>query len=234
MTHAPHSTPLGALSLVVGALLAATSAPAEAQAPQAPEASMTDLVTMRREEKLARDVYLALAERHDLPIFEHIAGAEQRHMDAVGRLLARRDLADPIEGLERGQFGDPRFDRLYAELLAAGATLEGALRVGLRIEEMDIDDLREALDGTVEPDVQFVFSNLLRGSRNHLRAFHRQLARRGGTYTAQHLSQAELERIAASAHEPGPGGGRGRGRHGRGRGQGMGRGHGMGGGCCGG
>ena len=41
--------------VVVGALLAATSAPAEAQAPQAPEASMTDLVTMRREEKLARE-----------------------------------------------------------------------------------------------------------------------------------------------------------------------------------
>ena len=82
-------------------------------------------------------------------------------MDAVGRLLARRDLADPIEGLERGQFGDPRFDRLYAELLAAGATLEGALRVGLRIEEMDIDDLREAL--AVPEDVAQVETRRLSG-----------------------------------------------------------------------
>ncbi len=42
---------------------------------------------MWEEEKLARDVYLALADTWQLPIFGNIAGAEQRHMDLVWKLI---------------------------------------------------------------------------------------------------------------------------------------------------
>ena len=38
---------------------------------------------MREEEKLARDVYLDLANHWSIPVFGKIAQAEQRHMDAV-------------------------------------------------------------------------------------------------------------------------------------------------------
>jgi len=40
----------------------------------------TELVYMREEEKLARDVYLTLTDTWQLPIFWNIAGAKQRHM----------------------------------------------------------------------------------------------------------------------------------------------------------
>ncbi len=60
-----------------------------------------------------------------------------------------------------------------------------------------------------------VFENLNRGSRNHMRAFVGGLQRQGATYTAQHISQDELEAILESDHERG---GNGRGRGGKGQG----------------
>jgi len=42
---------------------------------------------MREEEKLARDVYLALYQKWNLRIFWNIAASEQRHMDAIGTLM---------------------------------------------------------------------------------------------------------------------------------------------------
>ena len=41
------------------------------------------LLFMRKEEKLARDVYLVLFDKWGLRVFENIAQSEQRHMDAV-------------------------------------------------------------------------------------------------------------------------------------------------------
>ena len=41
------------------------------------------LLFMRKEEKLARDVYLVLFDKWGLMVFENIAQSEQRHMDAV-------------------------------------------------------------------------------------------------------------------------------------------------------
>jgi hypothetical protein len=46
-----------------------------------------------------------------------------------------------------------------------------------------------------------VYNNLLCGSRNHLRAFNRQLVANGGSYTAQVISQAEWNDIASSPQE---------------------------------
>ena len=51
------------------------------------------LLFMRAEEKLARDVYLVLAEKwSELAIFTNIAASEQKHMDAVLQLLEKYGL----------------------------------------------------------------------------------------------------------------------------------------------
>ncbi|MDP2030099.1 MAG: DUF2202 domain-containing protein [Thiobacillus sp.] len=47
----------------------------------------TDLLFMREEEKLARDVYLTLYETWGLAVFSNIASSEQSHMDALLKLL---------------------------------------------------------------------------------------------------------------------------------------------------
>ena len=57
-------------------------------------------------------------------------------------------------------------------------------------------------------DVERVYQNLLRGSRNHLRAFASQLEALGETYEAQFLSQEQFDAIADSPRETGNGKGR--------------------------
>lgn len=196
-----------------------------AQAP-APTASLAaDLAAMREEEKLARDVYRALGARWGLPVFSNIASAEQRHFDHVGALLAARGLPDPARDGE-GLFADDRFTALHAELVAQGLRSElDALRVGARIEELDIADLDALIVRTSEPDVRRVYELLRCGSRNHLRAFDALLRERGATYVPVHLGEERYREIAAGEHERcgrmfggggGWGGGRGAGRRSRG------------------
>jgi hypothetical protein len=50
---------------------------------------MATLRFMANEEKLAHDVYLALGELYDLPVFEGIAASEAQHQAAVNTLLER-------------------------------------------------------------------------------------------------------------------------------------------------
>lgn len=134
------------------------------------------LIYMRQEEKLARDVYLTLGEKWNLPIFSKIAQAESRHMAAVGRLLVRYNLADPVAKDVRGQFADRQFNEMYRSFVASGSiSPAGAIRVGVRIEELDIADLQAALNTARQEDIRKVYRNLLRGSQQHLRAFTSQL-----------------------------------------------------------
>jgi hypothetical protein len=93
---------------------------------------------------------------------------------------------------------------LYDDLTTKGATsFEDALKVGAMIEELDITDLHELLVVTDNEDIRIVYQNLLKGSRNHLRSFDRQIRKFGGSYTPGHLSAAEYERIASSPRETG-------------------------------
>ncbi len=54
---------------------------------------------------------------------------------------------------------------LYDQLVA------DALRVGAAVEEIDILDLEERIAQTDKAEIQLVYENLAKGSRNHLRAF---------------------------------------------------------------
>jgi len=185
--------------------------PAPPPPPPALTADEADaIVHMREEEKLARDVYLTLAGMYDLPVFAHIAASEQQHLNAVAGLIATYGLDDPVTDDRIGEFSSAAFADLYIVLVEAGSvSLADALSVGALIEEMDIVDLQEALALTDKADIQMVFENLMRGSRNHLRAFAALLAALGESYEAQYLTQAEFDAIADSPKESG--GRRGRG-----------------------
>ena len=146
------------------------------------ETEEADLLFMREEEKLARDVYINLFEAWGDPVFSNISASEQRHMDAVEALLTRYGLDDPVEseGPEGvGLFVNDELGALYAELLAAGAGEESdlldALYVGALIEEVDIEDLARAIERTEKGDIKRTYESLLCGSRNHLRAFARHI-----------------------------------------------------------
>ena len=173
---------------------------------------------MREEEKLAHDVYVTMYKKWDLPIFNNIAAAEQKHADAVVTLLDRYDLADPADGKAFGEFTNPDLQALYDQLIKQGnKSAADALKVGLAIEEIDILDLEERLAAMDNADIETVYKNLLAGSENHLRAFARNLkTRTGETYVPQYMSQKAYDTVVNVVSGRGGGnggwGGRGGGR----------------------
>ncbi len=164
-----------------------------------------DLTFVRQEEKLARDVYLALNEKWGRPIFSNISQSEQQHMDVMASMLSKYHLADPVAGAGRGTFVDPLLKGLYTELVARGQTsLVEALKVGADIEDLDIVDIRTRLGSSPPSDVTTVYQNLMKASRNHLRNFVKQLTVNGGTYTPTYLTLEEYQHIISTPMERGP------------------------------
>jgi hypothetical protein len=156
----------------------------------------------REEEKLARDVYVAIGAAH--PSFSNISSSEQTHMDAVATLLTRYELDDPALGKAAGEFTDATLQTLHGDLVAAGLVSQlAALQVGVEIEELDIVDIERGKAKTTHSDIVTTMDNLTRGSRNHLRTFYGDLRAAGGSYAPKHLDAAAFDAIVTSAKETG-------------------------------
>ncbi|WP_062467364.1 DUF2202 domain-containing protein [Demequina maris] len=160
----------------------------------ATDADAASLAAMADEERMARDLYVELADAWDLSTFDRIAGAEDRHLDAVLGLIEAYGLDDPTDGAEAGVYADADIQAMYDELLAQGSeSVTAALGVGALVEETDIADLR-AQD--VDSDaVATVYAHLEHASEHHLTAFVRALDASGATYEASVLDPAEVEDI---------------------------------------
>ena len=169
----------------------------------APNSDTIGLLYMREEEKLARDVYDYLFEKWSSIIFDNISNSEQIHMDRVLDLINLYGLEDPALP-EAGVFANEDLQNLYNNLIAiADSSLINALIVGVTIEEVDIVDLLNYANVTEDENIRCVYGNLLKGSRNHLRAFYHKLEWMGVTYTPQFLSEDEFYSIVNSPHEIG-------------------------------
>jgi len=169
------------------------------------QAEIDALLFLREEEKLARDVYLYLYDFWGQWIFANIAASEQQHMDAVKKLLDKYGLDDPAEGQLNGVFTNQFLQELYDSLTGQGSESGlQALFAGATIEDMDIVDLQNFLAQTEKADITRVYENLMKGSRNHLRAFVGNIELLGETYQPQYLTQEEFEAIVNSEREIGP------------------------------
>lgn len=161
------------------------------------------LQLMREEEKLAHDVYQFLHEKWQLPVFSNIANAETRHFNAVGFLLETFNIED-IALNEARKFNNKEMALLYDSLTTRGQeSLVAALEVGAFIEEFDIADLQNLIEKNTDETIHTVYQNLLRGSRNHLRAFTFQLTNQGVFYTPKILTDENFYNIVESDHERG-------------------------------
>ena len=181
------------------------------------------LTFMREEEKLARDVYLTLAELYPgQTVFSRIATrAEQTHTDTMRDKLDQFNLPDPnpetnslptslgiFTGAEWGWYFSEKFDALTKQGMKSELA---ALYVGAFIEELDMKDIAVCpqvmidrgypnpcgLQYTDESALQTAYTSLISGSENHLRAYVGQIeAVIGvGNYVAQYLTQAEVDTI---------------------------------------
>ena len=132
----------------------------------------TRLAAMADEEKLALDVYRALATKFpSSPVFARIAKSEERHLDLVRQLLRRYRIADPTAGKSAGQYGLTRTRALYLRLMGSASTASAAYAAGRAIERDDLAELAKATVGVTAPDVKSVYKTLTTGSQRHLKAF---------------------------------------------------------------
>jgi hypothetical protein len=199
---------IGLLLILVTGIFAQTDDPLNDYIFNLPMEELNDhelhsLKQMREEEKLARDVYLALYEKWNVNLFNNIAKSEQTHTDMVALIVEKYGLDDPFID-ELGVFADSVLQELYFTLVEIGnESLAQAVFVGCTIEDLDIYDLKEFLVDTDNQDIRMVYQNLLKGSRNHARSFNGQYAVQGETYVTQFITAAEWEQIISSPSEQG-------------------------------
>ncbi|MEZ7509060.1 DUF2202 domain-containing protein [Cloacibacterium sp. Arc13] len=160
----------------------------------------SNLLFMYEEEKMARDTYLNLYQKWQLVEFENIQKSEQSHMNAVENLLIKYKIDYPK--LAVGQFQNQDLQNLYNQLILQGnnSAIE-ALKIGATIEDVDINDLKNLSKTTTNTLILKVYSNLMCGSRNHLRAFSSALKLQNVIYVPQFISQVDYDAIIHSPNE---------------------------------
>lgn len=172
------------------------------------------VLLMREEEKLAHDVYSFFAEKYSIPVFRNIMQSEVRHQDAMIWLMEKYGIEDPSK-TEEGKFYNKDLQKLYDKLTTEGNTVADALKIGAYIEDLDIFDLKKLISETENEDIIRIYSNLLRASENHFRAFTRNLSNRDVTYVPKHLTQTEMDEILSQNNNRGNRNGNGNGNRGR-------------------
>ncbi len=158
------------------------------------------LIYMFEEEKLAHDVYSAFSEKYSLPIFGNITKSEAYHMSLVENLLTKNNIE--FSKKEQGIFNNPELQKLYNQLTEQGnENLTKALSAGAAIEDIDIYDLEKYINSTENEDIKSIYTKLICGSKNHMRAFTRQLNFKKVTYTPNHISKDYYKTIINSEHK---------------------------------
>ena len=150
---------------------------------------------VREEEKLARDVYQLMYETYGAKIFTQIAVSEQQHMDTMLKMLDKYGLPDPASA-ESGVFNNGELQALYDFLVNWGddSYVDG-LKVGVLIEETDIDDIGQAILFTDHVDLVTAYEHLIEGSKSHLAAFCETLEKQGVTCDTQVIDQTLFDAI---------------------------------------
>ena len=158
--------------------------------PDLTPAEIAGLMLMREEEKMAKDIYTFFFNKFDYRIFNNISKSETVHAEAMLRLITYFKLSDPST-TTAGTYSNPELQELYNKFVSEATTVEDALRTGAFIEEYDIADLKKLISETGNSYIIRVYSNLKRGSENHLRAFTRMLKLKGIVYEPQILDKEE-------------------------------------------
>jgi len=167
--------------------------------PVARAAGPNDLIRLYKEEILAHDLYLALGNEHpDIMPLRNIPRSERMHRDALAAILKSEGIKTPTPARGR-RFVSAGLDEIFVRWLAEGKKSAGdACRVGVRLEDFDIVDLRKAqADFPVHKEM---LAQLEAASNNHLRAFHRNLTARGGEYSPEALTTDDLQAILSGAN----------------------------------
>jgi len=160
-----------------------------------------DLLFLQEEEKLARDVYLYSYNKYNVQIFKNISNSEIQHMNNVLQLLNKYNLQDSASP-NIGEFNNVTLQSIYNELIIqSDISLLEALKVGDKIEDLDIRDIGLNEARTSKLDILSLYSTLKCGSRNHLRNFNNQVLQNNGFYIPEFISQEEFNDIISTSNK---------------------------------
>ena len=116
-------------------------------------------------------------------------------------LLNAYNIDDPAS-TEIGVFNNLELQSIYNNLIEQSSiSLIEALKVGDKIEDLDIKDLTINESRTDKLDILNVYSSLKCGSRNHLRSFHSQVLQNNGFYVPEFITQEEFDAIVTTSNE---------------------------------
>jgi hypothetical protein len=98
------------------------------------EVEKKDLLFLREEEKLARDIYVYAFNKYQNNVFNSISQSEQKHMDNVLSLLNQYAIPDPAS-TQMGIFNNADLQSLYNQLKSqVDISASESLKVGATIE----------------------------------------------------------------------------------------------------
>ena len=173
------------------------------------------LAYMYDEERLAKEVYLAIYAKQPVEQLNKIATrAEVRHIDAVKDLAVRYGVATPYQ--RAGQYQTAHIQSLYNELYAKGIrSKRDALEVGCMVEVIDVEDLQKYTRDAEQANAQDViqtYNFLLKGTYNHYWAFDKGLKQIGVSNGCCSLGARYCHPEYPQKQKGGRGQGRGQGR----------------------
>lgn len=164
-------------------------------------ADSAGLIRLYEDEMLAHDLYTELGKVHqELMPLQNIPRSESVHQSVMAGILKSRGIALPQPPAGR-KFASDGLDETYAKWLEEGRESPlAACRVGVRLEEYDIAELRAAAKSV--PEISATLANLERASGNHLRAFYRNLTSRQGRYQPEVLKAKDFKAILNAGKRP--------------------------------
>lgn len=159
------------------------------------------LLQLLGQEKLFKEVYTKFQTQWPTE-FKNAPVDEERHANGMKALLTKYQLTDPNADQLAGMFAETKLTKLYNDFVAQGQTSQNAaLTAAVALEEMNLAALNQALATTDNLDLQFVYKQLTKGARNHLRGLMSLLKPASVQYQPTYLSATEFENIIKSPKE---------------------------------
>ena len=191
---------LGFILIFVGTLFSCENENIKNDEVTLEEAQKSNLLYLLEEEKLARDIYILFDEIWGLNQFRNIKNSEEAHIGYVSTVLDMYKIE--YELLPIGEFKNIEIQGLYDSLALEGKKSSlHALMVGAFIEDLDISDLNVLLESATKDTLIDLYTRLLCGSKNHMRAFNKGIEKEGSYYEPEFISEELFDEILSSQNE---------------------------------
>lgn len=160
------------------------------------QAEQDSIIQMVHWEKLFEQVYNQFHQQWQHEVFKNIPQNEEKHRKALEALLTKYKLM--LANL------DASLTKLQDNWISQGSTSwVAALTVSATMEDKYLFELQNALSNKAIDnfDIQFVYQNLAKGSRNHLRTLVSLLKEQQVEYQAHYLTSTKFQEIIRSPQE---------------------------------